>query len=110
VKFEREGLEVDELQRGQVLEERIRGRGGEYRLAGIREELEEEGVCLARGGGQDQVVDITAEVPGHRFARAAETARIGIVSAARTARECVAECVERIFDPGPCRIRLRQVE
>ena len=95
MKLHRERAQLHELQRREMLEQRIRRRGGEHRVAGIGEQLEEKRIRLARRRGEEQIVGIATQLARERLARGAQSARIGIVRSARAARERLRELVVR---------------
>jgi hypothetical protein len=110
VKLEREVAQLDQLERREVLEERVRRDGRRDRVAGIAEELEEKRVRLARRRRDHDVAGIASEVLRDCVARNGKAERLGLVRCARRPRHRLGELIERVVEPRARRIRIRQIE
>ena len=96
MKLEREVVQLDQLQRGEMFEQRIRRRRGEHRIAGIAEEFEEKRIRLAGRRGDDDVARVARELARDRLARGRDPERLRIVRRARGAGHDLGELIERI--------------
>ena len=110
VKLEREVVQLDQLQRGEMFEQRIRRLRRQHRIAGIAEQLEEKRIRLARRRGDDDVVRIARQLARDRLARGRDAERLRIVRRARGAGHDLRELIERIAQSRLRRIRVRQIE
>lgn len=99
---ERRQDEANGLGVGQIVKERITGRGDENLVAGVAEQAKQKAVCLAGAGGQNDSSRIEGDVSpgvvsGDGFSGAQLAARIGIV-VERGGRSERLEQVARVTD------------
>jgi len=110
VKLQRKRVQLDELEHGQVFEQRICRRGRQDRVAGIAQQLEQKRICLTGRGCDHDVRRIAIQLACDRFSCADDAQGLRVVRLTSGARHRVAELVERIGQRDPRRIRNRQIE
>ena len=108
------GHRLHALHASQVLEQRVRGRGHEHRLARVRQELEQERVGLAGGGREKDALGVhggrVAQVLArHGLPGRAQAARVRVVLEAGGVRER-GEQPGGVCDAACGRVGNRQVE